>query len=76
VRDVKRAIASDLGKVGGEEAIIVMIAGGLVEIFLGVFPVPFFTSELGPIIESGSAASDPGVITVESRSVEISWEFF
>jgi hypothetical protein len=64
VRNVKGTIASDLCEVGGEKSLVIVVAGGLVEVLLGVFPVPFFASKFGPVVKGGSAASDPGVVTV------------
>jgi hypothetical protein len=64
VGNVKRAIASNLGEICGKQPLVVVVAGGLVEVLLGVFPVPFFASKLGPVVKGGSAASDPGVVTV------------
>jgi len=58
----RTTLVADFGKIRSVEVFIVVVCCRLVEIVLGVGPVPFIAAELGPVVECSGATANPGVV--------------
>src|SRR5277367_4068886 len=63
-------LVADLGKIRSVEVSIVVVCCRLVEIVVGVGPVPFIGTELGPIVECGCATANPGVVVERAATTK------
>src|SRR5271169_872746 len=66
----RTTLVADLGKIRSVEVSIVVVCCRLVEIVVGVGPVPFIAAELGPVVECGCATANPGVVVERAATAK------